>query len=66
MVHLRFEGRSFDIVETQLHIVPGMNDQQIKQRLAQYFDIHENRLTEYVVDRPSSGDLIIRPEAVYG
>jgi hypothetical protein len=66
MLHLRFEGRSYDIAEEQAQIKMGMNDRQIKQKLAQYFDIHEGRFSEYVIDRPASGDLIIRPEAVYG
>ncbi len=66
MVHLRFEGRSYDITEEQVKITAGMNDQQIKQKLAQYLDIHESRLLDYVIDRPNSGDLILRPEAVYG
>jgi len=66
MVHVRFEGRSYDLPENQLNIEPQMNDSQIKERLAQHFDVAQHRLGSYVVDRPSSGDLIIRPEAVYG
>ena len=66
MVHVRFEGRSYDMSEAQAHIKVGMDDTQIKERLAQYFDIHRNRFSDYVIDRTSNGDLIIRPEAVYG
>lgn len=66
MVHIRFEGRSYDIEEQQLNISTAMNDEKIRERLAQYFDVHFNRFSDYVVDRPSSGDLIVRPEAVYG
>lgn len=66
MVHVRFEGRSYDVSENNLKITQGMNDNRIKERLAQYFDVHLNRFSEYVIDRPSSGDLIVRPEAVYG
>ncbi|MGP1385659.1 MAG: hypothetical protein ACTS2F_18995 [Thainema sp.] len=66
MVHIRFEGRSFDVTETQLGITTGMNDIAVKERISQHLDVHANRLSAYVVDRRPSGDLIIRPEAVYG
>lgn len=66
MVHVRFEGHSYDLSENQLKLDRGMNDNRIKERLAQYFDVHLTRFSEYVIDRPSSGDLIVRPEAVYG
>ena len=66
MVHVRFEGRSYDVSERQLNITNGMNDTQIKERLAQHFDVRQNRFSDYVIDRPKSGDLIVRPEAVYG
>lgn len=66
MVHIRFEGRSYDIPETQLGVTAGMNDTTVKQRLAQHFDVKGDRFQTYVVDRRLSGDLIIRPEAVYG
>ncbi|MBD2182712.1 hypothetical protein H6S82_19855 [Planktothrix sp. FACHB-1355] len=66
MVHIRFEGRSYDIAEPQLGVTTGMSDTAIKQRLAQHFDVSQDRLQSYVVDRRPSGDLIVRPEAVYG
>ena len=66
MVHIRFEGRSLDITEAQLGITASMNDQFVKEQISRHLDIHANRLTSYVVDRRPSGDLIIRPEAVYG
>lgn len=66
MVHVRFEGRSYDITENQLGVTAGMNDTAVKERLAQHLDVGRDRLQSYVVDRRPSGDLIIRPEAVYG
>jgi len=66
MVHIRFEGRSYDITEAQLDISPGMNDTAVKGRVAQHLDVTPNRLQSYVIDRRPSGDLIVRPEAVYG
>jgi len=66
MIHLRFEGRSYDLTQDQVKITPQMGDRQIKEKLAQYLDLHHSGLDDYVIDRPASGDLIIRPEAVYG
>lgn len=66
MVHIRFEGRSYDLTENQLGVTPGMSDMVVKERLAQHFDVGCDRLQPYVVDRRPSGDLVIRPEAVYG
>ena len=66
MVHVRFEGRSYDIPETQLGVTTGMNDTTIKERLVKHFEVTGDRFHSYIVDRRPSGDLIIRPEAVYG
>lgn len=66
MVHIRFEGRSYDITERQLNLKTGMNDAQIKESLAQHFDVGLSRFSDYVIDRRPSGDTIVRPEAVYG
>ncbi|HEY9629946.1 MAG TPA: hypothetical protein V6C84_21855 [Coleofasciculaceae cyanobacterium] len=66
MVHIRFEGRSLDITETQLGITTGMNDVAVKEQVSRHLDVNTNRLSTYVIDRRPSGDLIIRPEAVYG
>jgi hypothetical protein len=66
MVHIRFEGRSYDLREEELKVTTAMNDDRIKERLAQHFDVGIPSFYNYVVDRPKSGDLIIRPEAVYG
>jgi hypothetical protein len=66
MVHIRFEGRSLDITETQLGISVGMNDGAVKEQVSRHLDVNVNRLSAYIVDRRPSGDLIIRPEAVYG
>jgi hypothetical protein len=66
MVHIRFEGRSLNITETQLGISAGMNDGAVKERVSRHLDVNINCLSAYIVDRRPSGDLIIRPEAVYG
>ena len=63
---MRFEGRSFDLAEQELRLTTGMSDAEIKERLARHFEVGLERFKSYVVDRGPSGDLIVRPEAVYG
>jgi len=66
MIHIRYEGRSYDLAETQLGILASMSDAQIKRQLAGYLDVAPAALAAYVIDRGPNGDLIVRPEAVYG
>jgi len=66
MVHVRFEGRSYDFTGQQLELATAMSDVEIKERLARHFEVGLERFKSYGVDRGPSGDLIVRPEAVYG
>lgn len=66
MIHLRFEGRSYDLHERDLDLTSGMSDERVKDRLARFLDVKPDRFRHYVVDRRPSGDVIVRPEAVYG
>jgi hypothetical protein len=43
-----------------------MSDVAVKKQVARYLYVSSERLDAYVVDRRPSGDVIIRPEAVYG
>lgn len=65
MVHVRFEGRSYDISEP-LPAGVMLNDSRLLALLAQRFDVSPGRFKNYVVDRRPSGTVIVRPEAVYG
>ena len=56
MVHIRFEGRSYDLAEDQLGIWAGMSDKVIQERLANHFDVKSDRFESYVLDRRPSGD----------
>jgi hypothetical protein len=66
MVHIRYEGRSYDVTEALVGVAANMSDVEIKQRLAQHFDVATDAFDAFVVDRGPNGDLIVRPEAVYG
>jgi hypothetical protein len=66
MIHVRFEGRSYDFTEQQLELGVTTSDAEIKERLARHFEVGLERFQSYVVDCGPSGDLIVRPQAVYG
>ena len=66
MIHLRLEGKSFDFTPQKLGVTHQSSDHDIKTRVAQHFDMGWDKIQPYVVDRRPSGDIIVRPEAVYG
>lgn len=66
MIHIRYEGRSLTVKENDLRVQAGFNDVAIKEAIARYLQVNADKLQFYVVDRTPNGDLIVRPEAVYG
>ena len=66
VVHIRFEGRSVDIPQGDLDVGAGSSDNEIKRALAQYLETPEAKLRDYVIDRHDTGNMTVRPEAVFG
>ena len=66
MIHVRFEGRSYDLTAAQLNLNGNLSDKVIKRQVATFLDVRVHDLREYVLDRRPDGTIIIRPEAVYG
>ena len=66
MLHVRFEGASYDFGLQEVGIRASMSDREIRARVAQQLDVAARKVAQYVVDRSPSGDVIVRPEAVYG
>ena len=66
MVHIRFEGQSWDIGFGVLDIGDGSNDRDVRRAVASYFDVPVRRLAPYVVERHANGNITVRPEAVFG
>ncbi|MBM3462537.1 MAG: hypothetical protein FJX76_10595 [Armatimonadetes bacterium] len=65
MLHVRFEGSSFDVSEDVLRL-RNTSDAEIFARLARHLDVAEGAFKNYVIDRRPSGEVVVRPEAVYG
>ena len=66
LLHIRFEGRSLDIPMSDLDIAPTSCDAVIKRSLAAYLDVPVEKFRHYVLDRHETGNLTVRPEAVFG
>lgn len=66
VVHVRFEGQSWDITFGVLDIGDLSADRDVRQALARYFDVPVRKLVPYVVERHANGNITVRPEAVFG
>jgi hypothetical protein len=66
VVHIRFDGRSFDVPLADLDVGTLSSDADVKRALAGYLNVAEAKFRDYVVDRHQTGNLTVRPEAVFG
>lgn len=66
VLHVRFAGRSTDIALSELDVNPFAGDDDIKRALAAYFEVALDKLRDYVIDRHPTGNLTVRPQAVFG
>jgi hypothetical protein len=66
VVHVRFDGRSYDIPLSDLDVGPQPGDETIKRALAGYLKVPEAQLRDYVIDFHETGNVTVRPEAVFG
>ena len=66
VLHIRFEGRSVDIPLGDLDVGQASSDHDVKRAVAAYLEVPVEKFRHYVVDRHETGNLTIRPEAVFG
>jgi len=66
VVHIRFDGRSLDIPQSDLDVGTSSSDNEIKRALARHLEVAEAKLRDYVIDRHDTGNITVRPEAVFG
>ncbi len=66
VVHIRFEGRSLDLPQGELDVGAASSDNEIKRALARHLQTQEAKLRDYVIDRHDTGNMTVRPEAVFG
>jgi hypothetical protein len=66
VVHIRFDGRSLDVPQSDLDVGAASSDNDIKRALARHLQVSEAKLRDYVIDRHDTGNMTVRPEAVFG
>jgi hypothetical protein len=66
VAHIRFDGRSLDVALGDLDIGPETPDAKIKVALARHLEVPAAKLRDYVIDRHETGNLTVRPAAVFG
>ena len=66
MIHVRNDGRSLDLLAEDLRVTAVMSDTEIRQAVARHLDVALDAFEDLVVDRRPSGDVVLRPEALYG
>ncbi len=82
VVHVRYNGTSSEIAFSELFrsdrlqrigvdsdkvsSLSDLSDTQLKQLLAGYFDKPASEFNGFVLERESTGNLTLRPEAVFG
>ena len=65
-LHIRFEGRSYDLPLADLDLGPLSTDDDVRTALAGYLLVSVRTLAHYVVERHANGNMTVRPEAVFG
>lgn len=66
VVHLRFKGRSHDLRLDELGVAYRSSDGEIKQALARHLETPQDALRDHFIDRHLTGNLTVRPRAVFG
>jgi len=66
MLHIRWNGRSVDVDPRDLGLRDGSDDREILSAAARYLDLDTRAMEQVFVDRTPQGDIVIRPEAVFG
>lgn len=66
VIHIRFEGRSYDIPMHDLDIGAGSDDRLVKRALGTYLEISPENFQDYALDRHTTGNMTLRPQAVFG
>lgn len=65
-LHIRFEGRSIDVNLNELDIGDRSTDAQIRTAVADHLGVPAAKLQAFAIDRAASGEMTLRPEAVFG
>ena len=67
MLHVRYEGQSHDVDMSELDLGDLSTDATVRVAVARHINVPEAKLAGFAVDRnTATGDLTLRPQAVFG
>lgn len=66
MVHLRVNGKSEDLPLEGLGLGRYVSPNEVKTAVARYMEMPPGNLKDYVVELHPSGNVTVRPQAVFG
>lgn len=65
-IHVRVGGTSHELNLYRLGITASSSDSEIRESVSRHLDIELAKFNNTVVERHSTGNLTIRPEAIFG
>lgn len=65
-VHIRHGGKSYDTNLEELSLSDSPSDADLKRAVSRHLDIAAAEVENYVVERTTEGDLVVRPNAPFG
>jgi hypothetical protein len=66
MLHVRFDGRSFDVDMDTIDVGALSSDDDIRRAIAEHLSVPVSKLQAFAIDRnAATGDMTLRPEAVF-
>ena len=63
-LHVRFEGRVWDLPLAELDLEPTSSDDAVRHALAGYLNVPVSSFHLYVVEHHTNGNLTVRPDAL--
>lgn len=66
MIHVRFEGKSWDLPMSQLGLCSVSSPAEIRENVSRVLGLSIELLNGYTLERHENGNVTIRPEAVFG
>lgn len=65
MVHIRYEGRSWDFAASTIDVGDGSTDGQIREAVASHLEVPVGKMAQFMIDK-SPGNITISPAATFG
>lgn len=65
-IHVRYDGRSYDLPLAELDIGDRSTDEQVRTAVADHLGVPVGKLRAFTVDRAQNGEMTLRPDAIFG